>query len=104
MKSYANISVSMPHVVLIVFITYQSGCDGVFAGIEILLDCPQFRQMVPESEIYYLDPDSLILYDYIEVPVSSVHDITTSDYCSLGIVSVFKNGSAGVVYNVNLNF
>ena len=32
--------------------------------------------MVPELEIYYLDPDSLILYDYIEVPVSSVLGIT----------------------------
>ena len=58
-------------------IHHQSGCDGVFAGIEMLLDCPQFRQMVPESVIYYLDPDSLILYDYIEVPLSSILGITT---------------------------
>ncbi|KAL5473641.1 hypothetical protein EMCRGX_G028149 [Ephydatia muelleri] len=57
-------------------IHHQSGCDGVFAGIEMLLDCPQFRQMVPESVIYYLDPDSLILYDYIEVPLSSILGIT----------------------------
>ena len=58
----------------------------MFAGIEIHLNCPQFRQMVPESEIYYLDPDSLSLYNF------------SSDYFSLGIVSV----SRMVVYNVNL--
>ena len=45
--------------VLMVLITDQSGCDGVFAGIEILLDCPQFRQTVPESEI---EPNSVRLH------------------------------------------
>ena len=48
----------------------------MFAGIDMLLNCPQFRQMVPESVVYDLDLDSLILYDYIEVPVSSILGIT----------------------------
>ena len=72
----------------------------MFAGIEILLNHPQFRQMVPESEIYYLDPDSLILYNYIEVPVSSVFGITTSPQIIVHWAS--SQFSRMVVNNVNL--
>ena len=47
-----------------------------------------------------LDPEVLTCMNSIRVIFNSWHHCLSSDYCSLGIVSVFKNGSAGVVYNI----
>ena len=54
----------------------KSGCEEVFAKLEILLNLVQFKKMMPDSLAVYLDPDCLILYELIDVPVASILSTT----------------------------
>eukprot|EP00731_Ephydatia_muelleri_P033322 Em0027g70a len=63
---------SVVGVVVKFFQEASSSCCDVFAEIEVLLDLKQFQIMVPTTTITHLSSDSLIMYDTISVPVSSI--------------------------------
>ena len=55
----------------------QDYTTQVYAQLEVLVNLVQFKYLVPDTAIVHLDRDTLILYENIVIPVSSISGCVT---------------------------
>ncbi|KAL5489080.1 hypothetical protein EMCRGX_G018130 [Ephydatia muelleri] len=54
----------------------QDYTTQVYAQLEVLVNLVQFKYLVPDTAIVHLDRDTLILYENIVIPVSSINNLS----------------------------